>query len=103
MPLFTFCIGSKLCFKKLLIKNKEKKDWIERIIKVDMDGFSSGDYIWLEKPDLRILIHELTHHAFTVFEHKRIPLTRDTKEPHAYYMEFLFKECKKLIDQVTIK
>lgn len=41
------------------------------------------------------LVHEMTHVTQYLLKHRRIPLSEDTDEVHAYLVEFLVKEAAK--------
>lgn len=91
--------------KKWLIKETGDKTIDELIFDPPVGAKSIWDNedckqycIWIRsKKDVGHLVHETSHIANMVLEHRGIKLTAKSMEPHAYYQEFLFNEFMKIM------
>ena len=96
---FWFCVGSFKDFRKF-VKSKGAR--------IEDDG-EDGDYvevttvesttIFLRANDKECLVHELIHHLTRLATSRGLPLSMDTTEAYAYYMEFIFTACNNFLNE----
>lgn len=91
--------------------NKEWADYVKKNYGIESDPDCHGEstyfenkekgftrfYIYLERfdwtiHDQAILMHELVHHVFKVFERTGVYVATDNNEAYAYYFEYLMRK-----------
>lgn len=101
---FFFCIGDIYEFAKLV---KKKADF-----EIDTDSGSDAknvfiedgyNFLWLERIDVYLLVHEIIHRMNVNLEYVGIPLSEDTSEVYAYYGQYLFEQCSNFLNQINEK
>lgn len=53
--------------------------------------FGGGSIIWMRKPNILTLIHEITHAVHYLITSKNMTMCRETEELFAYLTEYIFK------------
>jgi len=83
-----------------------KFDKSERLDHTKVDGIyyrllpehcngSNGNLIMIKTKNFPVLIHEISHLIFQVFDEKGVPLRLENDEAFAYYLEFWFNKIRK--------
>lgn len=81
---------------------EEIENWDEHVASRSEDGRMcrlAGSFFVLLKPYANLsstvssLVHELTHVTQYLLRRRRVPLTQDTEEVHAYLIDYLVREA----------
>ena len=101
---FWFCIGVFEDFIKFA-DSKTDEDLKNQYKDAQTDGMcllTDDDihFIWLGEKDYATMVHELIHHTCNALVRRyQLMFDEDTEEVFACYMEFLFKECNKILNE----
>ncbi|MFH1327379.1 MAG: hypothetical protein ABIH76_00780 [Candidatus Bathyarchaeota archaeon] len=99
---FWFCVGDIDEFIKFV---KTKCDY--EVEKINSDGKTviafdeNADefhFLWLEKNNPSVLIHELSHICFESLVGSGINHTIETDEVYAYYLAWMYEECNNFLN-----
>ena len=98
---FNLCFGDGIDFSKLLLKRHDYEDNFNNDSNAKCIFVESGHaYLFVSKGFTQdILIHELMHMVRWGMERVGIYLCEETDEVFAYYFQFLFKECNKVLNE----
>jgi len=94
---FWFCVGDKYEFSDFVFK---RTGFIVNN-QNEIDGKNvmteTAQFMWVQKKDMPVFLHELMHRVAVNLNTIGIHLDDSTDEVYAFYFEFLYKECIKLL------